>query len=212
MYAAHKAAGGMTSVYRQLGIGCERLFRAILQDEFKITEEQSKWSYKIKPVKENEKERNLSLDGRIALENISDSNRRNNVEQWMIKAAGILDIDTQIQKSLAGLVFEIRQGYKSKDSKRQNADIANAVTAYTKGYFPCAIILSLQIDDDIVQRYTNEKWFILTGSINVDDPHKSTYAFMKTIVGYDLASFFSRNKTAFKRKITKVLKSLLEVK
>src|SRR5579862_745394 len=32
MYAAHKAAGGMTSVYRQIGIGCEALFRRVLQD------------------------------------------------------------------------------------------------------------------------------------------------------------------------------------
>ena len=30
MYAAHRAAGGMTSVYRQIGIGCERLFRSII--------------------------------------------------------------------------------------------------------------------------------------------------------------------------------------
>lgn len=32
MYAAHKAAGGMTSVYRQIGVGCERLFRQIILD------------------------------------------------------------------------------------------------------------------------------------------------------------------------------------
>jgi len=32
MYAAHKAAGGMTSIYRQIGIGCENLFRQILMD------------------------------------------------------------------------------------------------------------------------------------------------------------------------------------
>jgi len=32
MYAAHKAAGGMTSIYRQIGIGCENLFRMVLQD------------------------------------------------------------------------------------------------------------------------------------------------------------------------------------
>ncbi len=32
MYAAHRLAGGMTSVYRQIGIGCERLFRAVLMD------------------------------------------------------------------------------------------------------------------------------------------------------------------------------------
>lgn len=33
MYAAHKAAGGMTSVYRQIGIGCERLFRKLVSAE-----------------------------------------------------------------------------------------------------------------------------------------------------------------------------------
>ena len=28
IYAAHKAAGGMTSIYRQLGTGCEQLLRS----------------------------------------------------------------------------------------------------------------------------------------------------------------------------------------
>ncbi len=32
MYAAHKAAGGMTSVYRQLGMGCQWGFQNILKD------------------------------------------------------------------------------------------------------------------------------------------------------------------------------------
>jgi len=73
MYAAHKAAGGMTSVYRQIGIGCEQLFRL------------------------------------------------------------------------------------GKDSKRQNADIANAAAAYTKGYLPCVIVLSEQIDSDVLIRYRVEK-------------------------------------------------------
>ena len=31
MYAAHKAAGGMTSVYRQIGIGCQWVFNRILR-------------------------------------------------------------------------------------------------------------------------------------------------------------------------------------
>src|SRR4051812_24016523 len=34
LYAAHKAAGGMTSVYRQIGRGCELIIRQILVDEF----------------------------------------------------------------------------------------------------------------------------------------------------------------------------------
>jgi len=47
MYAAHKAAGGMTSVYRQLGIGCERLFRAVIQDTLELSDDHVKWGYDI---------------------------------------------------------------------------------------------------------------------------------------------------------------------
>jgi len=36
IYAAHRAAGGMTSVYRQIGIACERLFCQVLQDDLKL--------------------------------------------------------------------------------------------------------------------------------------------------------------------------------
>ncbi len=45
MYAAHKAAGGMTSIYRQLGIGCERLLRRIVQDSLVLDDTQTSWSY-----------------------------------------------------------------------------------------------------------------------------------------------------------------------
>ena len=38
MYAAHKAAGGMTSVYRQIGIGCEKLFRTVIRDSLGLTD------------------------------------------------------------------------------------------------------------------------------------------------------------------------------
>ncbi len=41
MYAAHKAAGGITSIYRQIGIGCEALFKQILIDELGLTSEQA---------------------------------------------------------------------------------------------------------------------------------------------------------------------------
>lgn len=45
MYAAHKAAGGMTSIYRQIGIGCERLVRAAIQDTLKLSETEVRWGY-----------------------------------------------------------------------------------------------------------------------------------------------------------------------
>ena len=40
MYAAHKAAGGITSVYRQIGLGGEELFRQLLQDHLGLTPEE----------------------------------------------------------------------------------------------------------------------------------------------------------------------------
>ncbi len=71
MYAAHKAAGGMTSVYRQIGIGCERVFRKILQDALQLSETDVVWSYKV-PAPSG-KTRRLSLDGRVLLESIRDN-------------------------------------------------------------------------------------------------------------------------------------------
>lgn len=45
VYAAHKAAGGITSVYRQIGIACERLIRQVFQDALGLTSEDAHWSY-----------------------------------------------------------------------------------------------------------------------------------------------------------------------
>jgi hypothetical protein len=208
MYAAHKAAGGMTSIYRQIGFGCETLFRKILQDSLCITDEDVMWSYTI--PKANGKTRTLSLDARIPIEKVRDISRRQIIRKWIGQAALQLEIDPKIAKSLTGIVFEIRQGYKSKDSKRQNADIANAATAYTRGFLPCAGILSLQIDQDIALRYKNERWALLTGIVENASPLESIYAFTKEIIGYDLASFFKQNSDTLKDEIDKVLISLLK--
>ncbi len=210
MYVAHKAAGGMTSIYRQIGIGCERLFRAILQDSLKLSEEESTWSYTV--PKPGGKTGTLYLDGRIPLGAVTDVSRQKIIRDWINQTAQVLDIDENIRKSLKGIVFEVLQGYKSKDSKRQNADIANAVTAYTKGYLPCVAILSQQIDQDIAFRYKAEKWMLLIGITGDSSPHESFYVFMKEIVGYDLARFFERNKTVLKKEVKSILENLLAAK
>lgn len=207
MYAAHKAAGGMTSVYRQIGIGCEHVFRQILTDCLGIPVVSARWSYEVTGA--NGKTRKLHLDGRVPLAEIQDNVTRQRFHQWMHSAAGGLGVADGVFSSLTGAVFEVRQGYKSKDSKRQNADIANAATAYIKGYLPCAIILSGQIDTDILNRYRSEKWSVLVGVVGVNDPLRSTYDFMRDIVGYDLAGFFERNSNTLKKEIDSVLRGLL---
>lgn len=207
MYAAHKAAGGMTSVYRQIGIGCEKLFRTILRDSLGLTDEDVTWSYEL--LLPNGKKRTLHLDGRVPLERIRDKNRRRMFHEWMRKSADEVGVDPKIFATLDGTVFEVRQGYKSKDSKRQNADIANAATAYTKAYLPCAAILSTQIDGDILYRYRGEKWAVITGVVGAKNPLISTYDFMREIVGYDLAGFFKRNSTVLRREVEVALRALL---
>jgi hypothetical protein len=207
MYAAHKAAGGMTSIYRQIGIGCEKLIRTIIQDSLGLSPTDSIWSYEVQL--QSGKKRKLSLDARIELEKILDPEKRERFQAWMEFSAEALGVDPNIFSSLTGTVFEIRQGYKSKDSKRQSADIANAATAYTKAYLPCAVILSTQIDNDILYRYKSEKWAVLTGIHGSDNALISTYDFMRDVIGYDLAAFFQRNSQTLRREIDDVLNTLL---
>jgi hypothetical protein len=207
MYAAHKAAGGMTSVYRQIGIGCEKVFRQVLTDALGVSSEAARWSYQVTGA--NNKPRMLHLDGRVPVAEIPEAAARVRFQGWMKEAASGVGVTDAIFGALSGTVFEVRQGYKSKDSKRQNADIANAATAYINGYLPCAVILSTQIDGDILSRYRSEQWSVLTGLVGLNDPLRSTYDFMRDIVGYDLAGFFSRNSETLRQEIDTVLRALL---
>ena len=209
MYAAHKAAGGMTSIYRQIGIGCERLFRQVLMDELNLSADEANWSYETKTA--GGKTRTLYLDGRIPINSVRNPERQAIIKDWIHRAAADVGVTQAVADTLSGVIFEVRQGYKSKDSKRQNADIANAATAYVNAYLPCVSVLSNQIDGDIQTRYRMEKWAMLTGTVGTDNDLRSVYAFMKQIVGYDLAAFFERNSDILRQELDRVLRSLLEV-
>lgn len=206
MYAAHKAAGGMTSIYRQVGIGAQWIFSYVLQDALGLSKEQAVWSYQV-PMPSG-KPRTLTLDGRIELAHVQVDEARARVHHWMYEIADKLMLDRQAQESAKGLVFEVRQGYKSKDSKRQNADISNASNAYANHYIPVLMLFSSQIDGDVAIRYTQAQWLLLVGSIS-GQATNSTYVFCREVLGYDLAGFYERNSTRIKVGIESVLQSLL---
>lgn len=216
MYAAHRAAGGVTSLYRQIGIGCERLVRTVLGDTFSLPEEATRWSYKVAEPssgpRPSSRQRVVSLDAGLPLDRIPDSEHRRRVESWLTRCADSLDIDRRLVASLRTIVFEIRQGYKSKDSKRQLADIANAAAAYTQCCLPCLLVLSRQIDEDVASRYRANRWLVLTGVTGLDDPLRSTYDFMAEVVGFDLAAFFSRHTDTLRSEIDGVVRTLLETR
>jgi hypothetical protein len=206
MYAAHKAAGGMTSIYRQIGIGSQWVFCQMLQDHFGLSREQVIWSYKIEGA--GGKQRTLTLDGRVALDDVKNAEARARVQKWLVEVANQIRLPDDTLKNIKGIVFETRQGYKSKDSKRQNADIANASKAYANLYVPVLLLFSTQIDGDVAQRYRENLWVLLTGNLS-DSTTSSAYSFCRSIVGYDLADFFSRFSPRIKSEVENILKTLL---
>ena len=109
---------------------------------------------------------------------------------------------------IRGTVFEARQGYKSKDSKRQNADISNAANAYVHAYMPVLLLFSNQIDGDLAERYTAARWLLLRGT-QQGTYLDSTYVFCREIVGYDLAGFFARNSARIRARMEQTLEALL---
>jgi hypothetical protein len=158
MYAAHKAAGGMTSVYRQIGKGCEHLFREIIINSCGYTDHAfANWSYKTKT--KAGKEKTLSLDGRLEISEIKNAKVLARVNTWIADYCH----DLRAKVPANGVVFEVRQGYKSKDSKRQNGDIDNIAVAWAQGYMPVFAIFSGQIDGDLVLRYKNSRGGIIIG-------------------------------------------------
>ncbi len=197
----------MTSVYRQIGVGCELLFREILVDTTQYRARHwAHWSYTAKTS--DGKDKTLSLDGRLEINEIVNLPLKERLVKWMEDYCKELSIKQFPQN---GVVFEVRQGYKSKDSKRQNADIDNATVAWANGYLPIFAIFSSQIDSSIVLRYRNNRCGIMFGSLS-ENPGISIFAFCRIILEYDLADFFKRNSEKIKSEVYTVLNALLDAK
>lgn len=203
VYAAHKAAGGITSVYRQLGIGCERLWRQLIIDQLGVPADRAEWSYMI-PTATGEF-KTLKLDARIDRADVARLSSLERVDDWLQRASAELGARSTIE----GTVFEVRQGYKSKDSKRQNADIDNASHALKHDYIPTATVLSMQMDTDIQLRYRQNNWVVLVGDLTSSNDLRSCFAFSDTILGFDLAAFFDRNAESFRSEVESTIAGLL---
>lgn len=203
MYAAHKAAGGMTSIYRQIGKGCEHLFREIIIDSTGYSDRNSAmWSYESKT--QGGKNKVLALDGRLKRDDIVNPAIRQNVDRWITEYCELIGAE----EPKNGAVFEVRQGYKSKDSKRQNGDIDNVAVAWSQGYLPVFAIFSAQIDGDLVLRYRNNRAGIIVGRIDKSSLI-SLYTFTEQVLDFDLAAFFKGHSETIKAEVHATLEALL---
>lgn len=204
LYAAHKAAGGLTSVYRQVGVGSERLLRTIIMQALHLKSTEIDWRYKYD--KPDGKEGVHILDAKIP-SRLLRKNSRAAFDAWMSSALKRVTTSSG-KRSLKGAAFEIRQGYKSADSKRQNADLRFGIRAYQAGLLPVFAILSAQVSDPVIRRYRSDGMLVLTG-VPDGDSTVSTFAFFKDVIGYDLAAFFKRNSEVLKKEIRAIIKTLL---
>lgn len=197
----------MTSIYRQLGIGAQWIFNQVLQDHLGLTKEEANWTYQV-PSTNPDKVRSLSLDARLEPATMRNEEAKARVQNWMDEAYKKLLLPLERSETITGAVFEARQGYKSKDSKRQNADRSNASNAYVHGYIPVLLLFSNQLDEVLAERYSGAQWLILRG-VKGGSSLNSTYTFCRDVVGYDLAAFFERNSGEIRTNMELTLKALL---
>ena len=205
IYAAHKAAGGMTSIYRQLGIGCERLLRQIIQDEYQIDDTQLVWSYTYD--KGNGTMATHTLDACIRTNDIRNLTKKEKFKGWLTATAHNMGYSSSNVDSLNGAVFEIRQGYKSADSKRQNADLRFGMRARSDdALLPVIVIVSTQVNNYVFHRYRDQRLHMMIGVLKGEN---STFAFFSEVIGYDLADFFQRNSASIRLRFETIIKQLL---
>lgn len=173
MYQAHRHAAAMTAVYRQLGTGTERLFRQLLAD-LGLDADQRRWSYAVPDTK-----RRRYLDGRVAFTDLAKPAAK---DRFVAFAAKHWDLETPC----AGMVFELRSGYKSADAKRSNGDKDAVAQARSQGLLPVMLIMSDQVDEAIIAAYINAGWTVLRGD--------ETMTFLKTMFKVNLPALLKRNR------------------
>ena len=205
VYAAHKASGGLTSIYRQIGVGAERLLREIIKDGFSLTQQEVEWKYEYNKTKK-QKAFHI-LDARISIDDLKTPDQIRRMNQWLAKARKAAQGDSRTH--LNGAIFEIRQGYKSADSKRQNADLRFGAKSYQIGHIPVVAVLSSQVSETVINRYRDAGMLVLTG-LHSDDPTVSTFAFFKEVIGYSLEDFFKRSSPRIKDVILSLIGKLLK--
>lgn len=205
VYAAHKASGGLTSIYRQIGIASERLLREIIKDELGLSDEQVEWKYEYNKTK-RQKAFHI-LDARISLADLRDKGAASRVAGWLSSAVRKTTGGDKRLRPL-GAIFEIRQGYKSADSKRQNADLRFGARSYQIGHVPVVAVLSSQVSETVISRYQDAGMLILTGTPS-SDSSVSTFAFFRDVIGYNLDDFFRRSSPIVKKVIHGLIEKLL---
>jgi hypothetical protein len=139
---------------------------------------------------------------------VTDDVKRCRVQAWITESARAVGIDDAIAAQLKGAVFEVRQGYKSADSKRQNADLSFGIHALKAGYLPCVLVFSGQVSETVVRRYRADGMYVLLGSSS-SQAHMDTRDFFRDVIGWDLVSWLDKQGDGIRNELESIVKYLL---
>ena len=186
VYAAHRVAGGMTSVYRQLGLGARQLARAVLRDAFGIPEGEATWVA-----------RGQDLGCLVPV--VPGRPRYAALRAWT----------ERVGRGSLGLAIEVRQGMKTGDARRQHSYVeANAADARGRGRRPVLMLFSNQAHERAIEGYRDAGWWVLRGDPQADE-FAGTFAFFREVAGFDLAGFLEANHAAIAARVGGVVAGLL---
>ena len=151
----------------------------------------------------------LTLDAHIDINDIRAPAAREAVEKWVRDAGDSLGLDSRKRAALRGAVFEVRQGYKSADAKRQNADMRSALRARDDGYLFVIMLVSSQASQTVIRRYRNASMLVLVGDRTRTTAMDNTFVFCDEVLGYSLPAFFERNTATIRAEVERILQGLL---
>jgi len=181
------------------------MFGAIVSGCLGLSADEMSWSYDY--PKGRGKTGTHTLDARIRVADAAEA-AQPRISKWLEDALDYVNLDDSAHAEVHGAAFEVRQGYKSADSKRQNADLRFGINAYRASLLPVFAIFSAQVSEPVVRRYRSDGMLVLTG-VTSDNPTVSTFAFVEQILGYDLLGFFARNRDQVREEIQEIVSTLL---
>jgi len=194
IYTAHAGSSVMTSVYRQLGVGIERLFRLISVSKDWINcsnPDELKWTF----VSSNGHNRELDL--LIRRDMITDANK----QRQLYEIASMMGEPPPIEE-FRGIVFEIRQGYQSADSKRVAGDTEIVSRAREEGLLGVVVIASNSYNRGVIRNYRASGLPVLVpASGSEGNAGSCPYAFINDFLDYDLEAAFSRVGSTLRERI-----------
>jgi hypothetical protein len=192
-YAAATLAGGtITSIHRKIGDIYEGCVRAIFMAKLGQTADQVTYSA---TILSGTTEETRSADAYLQFDRL-DKAAAARISTYCKVELSKLSKDPQI--NLIGVGLELRHCYETCDSKRIQADDAMARHLFVSGIPP---FMPLFRDPTVIGPYRT-LWI-------VKQPFES-YDMLKLFSGYDFFDFLGRNRSTFRQRILKALRSHTE--